>query len=196
MVKFRSGRYRRLWVDNVVAIGNAAGFVEPLEATALMMVTLQCENLVTMLEHTALRPTPTLRDAYNKRMGEAFDVIRDFLALHYKLNTRLDNPFWHHCREDTDMGGLVPLLEFYRENGPSIGAQACVPSSAYLFGLAGYFAMLVGNRAPYAARHQPTQAERMTWEQNVALLRRQAQQGFSVEEILRFTRSPQWKWNS
>ena len=61
VVKFRSGRYRRMWVDNVVAIGNSAGFVEPLEATALMAVSQQCEHLVTLLEHGALRQTPTLR---------------------------------------------------------------------------------------------------------------------------------------
>src|SRR6185436_5095512 len=34
VVRFRSGRYERSWVGNVVAVGNAAGFVEPLEATA------------------------------------------------------------------------------------------------------------------------------------------------------------------
>src|SRR5215471_1133914 len=46
VVKFRSGRYRRAWIGNVVAVGNASGFVEPLEATALMLLCNQCGTLV------------------------------------------------------------------------------------------------------------------------------------------------------
>ena len=62
VVKFRSGRYRRQWVDNVVAIGNAGGFVEPLEATALMIVCAQRAD-ARRLAHPqpASRPRPTWR---------------------------------------------------------------------------------------------------------------------------------------
>ena len=196
MVKFRSGRYRRVWVENVVAIGNAAGFVEPLEATALMMVTQQCEALLGLLAQVALRPTPSLRELYNRLTGEAFDIIRDFLALHYRLNTRLDNEFWRHCVEDTDMGALGPLLDFYRENGPSLAARPCLPVQGNNFGLAGYFAMLVGNRTPHEARHESAPAERAAWNQILAGLQAQAGQGFTVAEMLRLMRSPQWRWNS
>src|SRR4030095_13528653 len=45
IVKFVSGRYERNWVKNVVAIGNASGFVEPLEATALGVIAMQCRLL-------------------------------------------------------------------------------------------------------------------------------------------------------
>ena len=196
VVRFRSGRYRRLWVDNVVAIGNSAGFVEPLEATALMAVTQQCQDLVTLLGEAALRPTASLRSLYNKLAGESFDGIRDFLALHYKLNTRLDNPFWRHCREDTDMGALGPLLEFYRENGPTILAKHKVPSELTPFSLEGYLVMLVGNRAPYEAHHQVTAAERLAWDKVRSSLLSQADQGMTVAEALGSIRSPQWRWNS
>ena len=55
VVKFRSGRYRRFWVDNVVAIGNAGGFVEPLEATALMIVCSDTQTLIEMLLNRSAR---------------------------------------------------------------------------------------------------------------------------------------------
>ncbi len=119
VVKFRSGRLRRAWVDNVVAIGNAGGFVEPLEATALMVVCSTSKMLVGLLTEASLEPTPTIRKLYNDIVAGTWDDIRDFLALHYRLNTRLDTPFWRHCREDTDVSGLAPLLEFYEENGPT-----------------------------------------------------------------------------
>ena len=77
VVKFRSGRYRRMWVENVVAIGNAAGFVEPLEASALMAVTTQCQKLVDMFESSSLQPTESLRALYNHLAGGSFDTIRD-----------------------------------------------------------------------------------------------------------------------
>ncbi len=112
IVRFRSGRYRNAWIGNVVAIGNAAGFVEPLEATALMVVCAECQTLVDSLLQTNLTPTPTMRRLYNDTAAEAWDEIRDFLALHYKFNTALDTPFWRQCREDTDVSGLAGLLEF------------------------------------------------------------------------------------
>ena len=196
VVKFRSGRYRRLWVENVVAIGNAAGFVEPLEASALMVVADQCQKLVEMFESSALEPTESLRNLYNHLAGGKFDIIRDFLSLHYKLNTRLDNAFWRHCREDTELGGLAPLVEFYRENGPVILGTYTLPQFVDPYGLEGYLVMLIGNRAPYKARYQPTAAEQASWNQIRNSLITKAQQGMSVAETLRLIRSPQWRWKS
>lgn len=196
-VKFRSGRYQRLWVDNVVAIGNSAGFVEPLEATALMVIVRQCTQLVNLLTESRMNPVPTIRDLHNKFSAETLDYTRDFLALHYKLNTRLDNDFWRHCRADTEMGELRMLLDFYRENGPSLLARLTVPSverGNNMFGMDGYLVMLVGNRTPYDARHNPTDEERKIWNQIHTSLKTRAEQGFSVPEMLSAIRSPQWKW--
>ena len=196
VVKFRSGRYGRMWVDNVVAIGNAAGFVEPLEATALMAVTQQCEALVKLLAQCSLRPTNTLRDIYNRLSCDSFDNTRDFLALHYKLNTRLDNAFWRHCRADTEMGGLGPLLDFYAENGPHDFARHLMPQLSNSFGLEGFLVMLVGNRAPYASRYPIAPGERSNWDKVLKVLRSRAEQGLTVAETLASIRSPEWKWNS
>ncbi len=194
VVKFRSGRYRRMWVENVVAIGNAAGFVEPLEASALMAVTTQCQKLVDMFESSSLQPTESLRALYNHLAGGSFDTIRDFLSLHYKLNTRLDNEFWRHCREDTELGGIAPLVEFYRENGPVILGTYTLPQFVDPYGLEGYLVMLIGNCAPFKARYQPSAAEMNTWNQIRASLIARARQGMSVDESLRLIRSPKWRW--
>ena len=195
VVKFRSGRYRRVWVDNVVAIGNSAGFVEPLEATALMAVTRQCKNLILLLEDAGLRPNAALRDLYNKLSSETFDDTRDFLALHYKFNTRLDNAFWRQCREETEVGALGPLLDFFHENGPSCLASLVLPSQdRNVFSLEGYLAILVGNRAPYKARCQLTDIERVTWDHMRTTFRTQAEQALSVAESLSVIRSPLWRW--
>ena len=196
VVKFRSGRYRRMWVDNVVAIGNSGGFVEPLEATALMVVCAECENLVTSLRHCAFKPTPSMRRFYNNHIGEKWDEIRDFLALHYKMNTRLDTPFWRHARADTELSQLDELLEFYDENGPTGMARYTLPAALSPFGIEGYLVMLVGNSVPYRGRHQATPDERQRWNYHRADYAATAQRGFDVRQALSVVRSPHWTWNA
>ena len=196
VVKFRSGRYQRVWVDNVLAIGNAAGFVEPLEATALMVVTQQCQQFINMLDSTALTPTPTWRALYNQLLCASVDDTRDFLALHYRLNTRLDNAFWRQCRADTDLGALGPLVGFYKENGPTGAARYLLPSERNNAGIEGYLAMLVGNQTPYLARHAATSDEQLVWKNYCAAFLVQAKRGLTVAEALALTRLPQWQWQS
>jgi tryptophan halogenase len=194
VVKFRSGRYERGWVGNVVGIGNACGFVEPLEATALMVVCSQCETLIGFLQHTALSPTPTIRRMYNHMTAGAWDEIRDFLALHYKLNTRLDTPFWRQCRDETDVSGIAALLEFYGENGPTGFARHLLRDTGSNFGIEGFLVMLVGNRYPYRGRHAASDAERQTWERHRAQFAAEAENGMGVGEALGCVRRPEWRW--
>ncbi len=196
VVKFRSGYHRRSWVDNVVAVGNASGFVEPLEATALMVVCQQMQNLVIHLEHTSLVPTATSRDLYNEMLEGSWNEIRDFLALHYKFNTLLDTPFWKHCREDTDVGGAADLLEFYAENGPTGLGRYKLPKFSTNFGIEGYLVMLVGNGVPYRARHRPGVQELGIWKRYLAENAANARAAMTVTEALACVRDPRWKWGA
>jgi tryptophan halogenase len=142
VVKFRTGRYARNWVGNVVGIGNSVGFVEPLEATALQVICVEASTLADRLIDSLCAPTPTLIQLYNNYNAQAWDDIRDFLAVHYKFNTRIDNAFWQAARNDTKLHDAQFLVDFYKENGPSVvaGAQFLHPSNS--FGMDGYLAML------------------------------------------------------
>lgn len=196
IVKFRSGCYKRLWVDNVIAVGNSGGFVEPLEATALMIVCSHCQTFVDFLLHSELEPTPSMRDLYNEIVSRSWYDIRDFLGLHYKLNTALDTPFWRHCRADTDLSGIGALLEFYEENGPTGFCRYRMGSSQNDFGIEGYFVMLVGNRAPHRKRHISTPQEKAIWEAHRQANASRARQGIDVKEALYYVRHPGWQWNA
>jgi tryptophan halogenase len=196
IVKFRSGRRRRSWVENVVAIGNSAGFVEPLEATALMVVCSESQTLVDFLLHSGLAPTPTIRALFNRIMDDTWDDIRDFLALHYKFNTQLSTPFWLACQNDTDLGGLPPLLEFYRENGPTGFARYMLRNPDGNFGIEGYLVHLVGNRVPYEKRHHADPAELQRWAAHRARFIATAQAGIGVKEALSYIRHPGWQWHA
>ncbi|MES2440278.1 MAG: tryptophan 7-halogenase [Verrucomicrobiota bacterium] len=194
VVKFRSGCYQRLWVDNVLAVGNAGGFVEPLEATALMIVCSHCKTFVDFLLHNSLEPTPSMRRLYNDLVAGTWRDIRDFLGLHYQANTAMDTPFWKHCQQDTDLSGIAELLDFYQENGPTGFCRYRMPSSQSDFGIEGYFTMLVGNKVPYRKRHKATAMERSIWNEHRKAFVTQARAGMGVKEALDYVRHPGWQW--
>jgi tryptophan halogenase len=190
MVTFRSGRYQRLWVGNVVAVGNAAGFVEPLEATALQVICVEASTLADSLLDSLCAPTLTLIELYNDYNARAWDDIRDFLAIHYKFNTRLDSPFWRACRTDTQLHGADFLVKFYEENGPSVvaGAQLLHPSNS--FGMDGYLALLVGQNVPHAKPYSPTPTEAKVWRERCLSWGHEARRALDVKQCLEAIRRP------
>jgi tryptophan 7-halogenase len=192
VVKFRSGRYRRTWVDNVLAIGNASGFVEPLEATALMVICWQCGAFVDMIAQVG--PTPTIRDLINQQTADTWDEIRDFLTLHYTTNTRLDTPYWQGCRNDADASRLTELLKFYRENGPSGFARYLLQNRVQQFGIEGFLVILMGNKVPYDNHHHPAPWEVSRIHNFRQENRAMAASAYTAEQCLAFIRHPNWRW--
>jgi tryptophan halogenase len=194
VVKFVSGRYERNWVKNVVAVGNASGFVEPLEATALGVIAMQCRLLADCLGECRGRPNDPIRHCANDFHRRNWDAVRRFLAVHYRFNTRLQSSYWERCRAETDLAGAEEIVEFYRCNGPSLLAQDILLDKFDQFGLSGYYAMLLGQRVPHDAPHEPTDAERAAWSQRAAKMDEVAQKGVPVAEALAAVRAPGWKW--
>jgi len=129
MVKFRSGRSVRNWVGNVVAVGNAAGFVEPLEATALQIICVETSTLADSLIDSLCDPTPTLIELYNRYNAQASDDIRDFLSVHYAFNTRLETEFWRACRNETKLHGANSSSIFTGKTAPASwpARNCCTP---------------------------------------------------------------------
>ncbi len=195
IIHFRSGRYRRSWVGNVVGVGNASGFVEPLESTALMIVCQEAQNLTNFLIHSGLEPTPTIRTMYNTYFADTWDEIRDLLSLHYRLNTKIDTPFWKTCWNEVDIAGAAPIVEFYRENGPIGFARHLLRGHAANFGLEGFLMMLVGNKVPYEKRHTPTDAEWEIWNRHRANNIEVARNAMTTEEALSYVHHPNWRWD-
>ncbi len=195
IVKFRSGRYERGWVGNVVAVGNASGFVEPLEATALAQIIYESRWLAESLRLTGGEPDEAMRATYNRLTGIAWDEIRDFLAFHYKFNTRLDTPFWQHCREHTSLGNYEDLYRLYREVGPNPAMLAqALPARPNIYGVEGFLAMLTGMQVPYERLHLASNEEVALYDRHRAAIAARAKAGVSVRQALDAIRRPSWQW--
>jgi tryptophan halogenase len=193
-IKFRSGRHERAWVKNVVAIGNAGGFVEPLESTSLGVICDQSDTLVSSLSECGRRPTPTIVRHYNKHFGMKWDNIRGFLAVHYKFNTGMDTPYWRECRAKCELGPAAEVVEYYRENGPGTAHQQTLVDRLSQFGLEGYWTMLIGQKVPYQNPYVPTLEERETWRRIQQAFKSKAEAGVGVKEALTLVRSPSFQW--
>ena len=195
VVRFTSGSRRRAWVGNVVGIGNAAGFVEPLEATALFVICAASQALTASLLDSNGQPDAVLASQFNAYCARLWGAIRNFLAVHYRFNTRVDSPFWRACRADVDLSGAAPIVDYYRAHGPSSLWADTLIDPLDPFRLDGYFTMLIGQQVPYERRWTAPAAEIARWRQVRATYADQARTGFTIDEALRLVRSPQGQWS-
>jgi tryptophan halogenase len=169
IVRFRSGRHRDFWVGNTVGVGNSYAFVEPLESTALHMVIIELAYVLEALESLrAGHLEPASLDSASRQVGEHWDYLRWFLAVHYRYNRRLDTPFWCAARAEVDVAGAAPMLDRFRRDGPwleSNGSRFAVGDPT--FGYGGLMMLLLGQCAEGSEHVRPSM-DRAAWDAMVA----------------------------
>ncbi|HEX8420530.1 MAG TPA: tryptophan halogenase family protein [Sphingomonas sp.] len=114
-LRFRAGHRRRAWVGNVVALGLAGGFLEPLESTSIHLVQSGIARLMTLFPTRDFDQVEI--DRFNEESVQDYIDIRDFLVLHYKATERDDTPFWDYCRTLEPPAGLAHKLAMFERNG-------------------------------------------------------------------------------
>jgi tryptophan halogenase len=114
-LSFKAGRRTRMWSGNVVALGLAGGFLEPLESTSIHLIQDGISKLFALFPD--MRFTDVERDEYNKLMADQYAAIRDFIILHYGATRRDDTPFWRHVRTMALPETLVRKIALFREKG-------------------------------------------------------------------------------
>lgn len=159
LLRFRAGRRRAAWVKNVVAVGLAGGFLEPLESTSIHLIQSAIAKLL------ALFPTPDSMPLaaakFNRLLAQEYEGIRDLLVLHYHSNERAE-PFWQAVRNMAIPDSLRDREAYFA----ATGRLALAPEE--LFREASWLSVLLGQG------HVPMDSnpliERETEEQNTRLM--------------------------
>jgi len=115
VLKFTTGHRRRFFHRNVVALGLAAGFMEPLESTSIHLIQSGISRLLQLFPDR--RFDPRLVDSYNEQTAREFERIRDFLILHYQANGRVGEPFWEERLAAGLPEPLARRVALFREHG-------------------------------------------------------------------------------
>jgi tryptophan halogenase len=149
VIKFRVGRRRKVWNKNVLALGLASGFIEPLESTSIHLVMIGIMRLIHLFPFAGV--TQSFVDQYNDEARIEMERIRDFIVLHYHVNQR-DAEFWRECREMKVPDALARRIQMFRERAHAWQADG------ELFRLDSWTHCMLGQGIRPAHYHQLTQA--------------------------------------
>ncbi|QEI13434.1 tryptophan halogenase family protein [Cellvibrio japonicus] len=121
LIHFTSGRRKVVWQGNCLALGLAAGFVEPLESTAIHLIVRGMDFFLRYFPDAECEPS--LARAYNRRIAADYEEVRDFILLHYCTSRRNDSDFWRWCRQ-------MPIPDSLQERIALFTAHGLVPEAS------------------------------------------------------------------
>ena len=151
-ISMKTGRYERFWQNKCVAVGMSQGFVEPLEATGLLMFDKSAQLLANHLAKLAVSNSGAseqanttfdeISNSFNQELACVWDGVFDFIKLHYCISARTDSQFWlEHQDPNTWSDTLKNKLELWSQKLPSHQDFGQLPG---VFNLQNYLYVLFG----------------------------------------------------
>ena len=135
-LKFVTGRRRKFWNRNCVALGLASGFLEPLESTSIHLVQSGIAKLLTMFPDQGFEQADI--DRFNRVTAEEYEQVLDFLVLHYKVTQRDDSEFWRYCANMSIPERLAEKIALFESRG------RVFRENEELFNDTSWFAVMIG----------------------------------------------------
>lgn len=138
---FNPGYREKFWHQNCVAVGIAAGFIEPLEATALVLIEQSAQMISEQLPVNRMVMDITAK-RFNDKFTHHWTKIIDFLKLHYVLTQRADSAYWRdHSNPKSVPDGLKELLRLWTYQSPwvhdTVRVGEMFPSASFQYVLFG-----------------------------------------------------------
>jgi tryptophan halogenase len=113
VIKFQPGRRLKTWNKNVIALGLASGFVEPLESTSIHLIIMGVSRLIHMFPFGGIQQA--FIDQYNEDVTQEWEDVRDFIILHYHVTQRDDSAFWRYCKNMQVPEKLARRIQMFRD---------------------------------------------------------------------------------
>ena len=135
-IRFTAGCRKLHWNKNVIAIGLASGFLEPLESTAIHLIQAGISKLLAYFPDRDF--DPLLMREFNRVAIAEVERIRDFIILHYHLTTRDDSEMWRHCANMSVPDTLQYKIDHFRHYG------RILPGELDVFGPSSWLAVHIG----------------------------------------------------
>lgn len=115
VIRFQPGQRREVWKGNCLAVGLSSGFLEPIESTSIHLIQRSVIRLMQMFPTNGISQADV--DEYNQQAWTDIEQIRDFIILHYKVNNRIDAPYWVDARNMEIPASLRHRIDLFRETG-------------------------------------------------------------------------------
>ncbi|MCF2949561.1 tryptophan 7-halogenase [Paraglaciecola aquimarina] len=115
VLRFKAGRRQESWQKNCVAIGLSSGFLEPLESTSIYLIQQGISKLLELFPDKQCNQT--VINEYNQCLGQSYELIRNFIILHYHATKRHDSDFWLYCQNMSIPEELERLISLFSESG-------------------------------------------------------------------------------
>ena len=134
-LQFATGRRKRFWSKNCVAIGLSAGFLEPLESTSIHFIQRGIALLLSYFPDRNFNSADIER--YNRVVTSEYERVRDFLVLHYSTTER-DDEIWRYCRSIEKPDTLRERIELFQSFGRLIREDnELFPMQSWLYVMVG-----------------------------------------------------------
>ncbi len=115
LLRFRTGRRKRQWVGNCLALGLSSGFLEPLESTSIHLIQNSIIRFIKLFPAEEICPVEI--EQFNREVRLEMEQIRDFIILHYHVNQRSDAPYWVSNREMEIPDSLQHKIDLFETGG-------------------------------------------------------------------------------
>ena len=115
VISFKAGRRLKSWNKNCITLGLSSGFLEPLESTSIYLIQIAIMNLLQLLPRKNI--DPALSTEFNRRVGDEYERVRDFLILHYHANTKGGKGLWEYCQNMEIPDSLSHRMAEFKHRG-------------------------------------------------------------------------------
>lgn len=139
-LKMKVGRASKHWHRNCLAVGLSQGFIEPLEATALMVVQYTIEQFINAFQQSEQNG----EKQFNHNVNQMFEGIRDYIVTHYKINTRTDTHYWRKCREQSEISDNLHRLLTSWDSGSDFDGVLSQQKSDLVYLRPSWYVILAG----------------------------------------------------